>query len=86
MTPSEVEAYERMHVQAVERMGEDVILKDLSKLHAEILRAGAPIKEFEEFAVAYAAEMHRLTPDETGCYMRWWAMSVMRALLGATLQ
>jgi hypothetical protein len=72
MTPGEVEAYERLHALA-ERMGEDVI-------------HGAPIAKFEECAIAYAEEMHRRTPDERGRYKRWWAMSVMRALLGVTLQ
>jgi hypothetical protein len=86
MTPGEVEAYERLHALAVERMGEDVILRDLVRLYAGVLRDGAPIAKFEECAIAYAEEMHRRTPDERGRYKRWWAMSVMRALLGVTLQ
>jgi hypothetical protein len=75
-----------MHALAVERMGEDVILRDLSKLHAEVLRAGAPIKEFEECACLYAQAMYDRTPDERGAMMRWRCMVVMRALLGVTLQ
>src|SRR5580692_7009150 len=65
-TPGEVEAYERMHALAVERMGEDVILRDLVRLYEGVLRDGAPIREFEECAILYAAEMHNRTPDKRG--------------------
>jgi hypothetical protein len=67
-------------------MGEDMILRDLVRLYEGVLRDGAPIGEFEECAILYAAEMHNRTPDERGRMMRWRAMSVMRDLLGVTLQ
>jgi hypothetical protein len=86
MRPGEMEAYERMHALAVEQMGEDVILRDLVRLYEGVLRDGAPILEFEECAIAYAEEMHRVNPDESGRMMRWRCMVVMRDLLGVTLQ
>jgi hypothetical protein len=86
MTPGEVRRYEEIHCLAVERLGRDLIGEDIVKLHKCVLRHGAPIKEFEECAILYAQAVHDRTPDETGRYMRWWAMSVMRALLGVSLQ
>jgi hypothetical protein len=50
------------------------------------VRDGAPIAEFEKCAVAYAEEMHRVTPDERGRAMAWRCMVVMRDLLGVALQ
>jgi hypothetical protein len=51
-TLDEVRLYEEMHCLAVERLGRDMIGEHLVKLRAEVLRAGAPIAEFEECAIA----------------------------------
>ena len=85
-TLDEVRRYEELHCLTVERLGRDLIREHLVKLHKGVLRDGASIKEFEECAILYARTVHDRTPDETGRYMRWWAMSVMRALLDVTLQ
>jgi hypothetical protein len=85
-TLDEVRRYEEMHCLAVERLGRDLIREHLVNLHKGVLRDGAPLDEFEKCAIAYAETVHDRTPDERGRYMRWWAMSVMRALLGVTLQ
>jgi hypothetical protein len=85
-TLDEVRRYEELHCLTVERVGRDLIGEDIVELHKGVLRDGAPIAEFEECAIVYAQTAHDRTPDERGRYMRWWALSVMRALLGVSLQ